>query len=108
MSVLSTLMTVTSMLIVLILKVVTSVNADQDTRMMAGVAEVQPLTLCRLMISYLSLVCSCADINECAQGTDNCDDNAICINTVGSFLCRCRTGYEGDGTVCTGKIYRLR
>ena len=42
------------------------------------------------------------EIDECASDTDNCDINADCINTGGSFECVCRTGYEGNGQVCTG------
>ena len=45
------------------------------------------------------------DIDECTRGTDNCDVNADCVNTDGSFLCVCRAGYEGTGQTCTGKNY---
>jgi hypothetical protein len=42
------------------------------------------------------------DIDECAEGTDNCDPLVSCTNTPGSFTCGdCPAGYEGDGTVCT-------
>ena len=44
-----------------------------------------------------------SDIDECASGTDNCDANAVCTNTHGSFTCTCRSGYSGDGDTCTGK-----
>ncbi|WNG28841.1 hypothetical protein F0U62_36210 [Cystobacter fuscus] len=44
---------------------------------------------------------TCADVNECAAGTDNCNENATCTNTVGSFTCACNAGYEGDGVTCT-------
>ena len=43
-----------------------------------------------------------SDIDECTSDTDNCDVNADCINTGGSFQCVCRAGYEGNGQVCTG------
>ncbi|RKH14836.1 hypothetical protein D7V97_01700 [Corallococcus sp. CA053C] len=43
---------------------------------------------------------TCGDVNECAAGTDNCNDNATCTNTVGSFTCACNAGYEGDGVTC--------
>ncbi|WP_437586227.1 LamG-like jellyroll fold domain-containing protein [Sorangium sp. So ce1000] len=44
---------------------------------------------------------TCTDVNECALGTDNCDANAACTNTTGSFTCACNAGYEGDGVTCT-------
>ncbi|RKI06834.1 DUF4215 domain-containing protein [Corallococcus sp. AB030] len=43
----------------------------------------------------------CTDIDECAAGTDNCNDNASCTNIGGSFTCACNAGYEGDGVSCT-------
>ena len=50
---------------------------------------------------YLTLVC--VDVDECAHGLDNCGNNSQCINTVGSFSCRCNHGYTGNGVICTGK-----
>ncbi len=43
---------------------------------------------------------SCTDINECQTNTDNCDANATCTNTAGSFTCACNAGYAGDGVTC--------
>ena len=43
------------------------------------------------------------DIDECATGADNCDSDATCSNTPGSFTCTCNSGYSGGGTSCTGK-----
>lgn len=40
----------------------------------------------------------CADINECSHsGFHDCSSSATCFNTVGSFLCLCKPGHEGDG-----------
>ena len=36
------------------------------------------------------------DINECAEGSDNCSDNASCTNTIGGFECACASGFEGN------------
>ena len=42
------------------------------------------------------------DIDECNSDHDNCDDNATCNNTLGSFTCTCNSGYSGGGVVCQG------
>ena len=42
------------------------------------------------------------DVDECQADTDNCDPNAQCTNTVGSFTCACNTGFTGDGITCEG------
>ena len=43
------------------------------------------------------------DVDECTDDTDDCDDNAVCTNTVGSYACHCKPGYSGDGVTCNGK-----
>ena len=43
-----------------------------------------------------------ADIDECVEGTDNCDDNASCSNNAGGFTCTCNAGYTGSGVSCSG------
>lgn len=45
------------------------------------------------------------DVNECTQGTHNCDINAICKNTNGDHMCQCKPFYEGDGANCQGILY---
>ena len=52
----------------------------------------------------------CNNINECEIHGDetyerhNCDSNADCSDTTGGFTCTCRTGYNGSGVRCRGKI----
>ena len=48
--------------------------------------------------SYLSS----SDNNECTLLTHNCDNNAKCLNTNGSFTCSCNPGYSGNGVKCEG------
>ena len=43
------------------------------------------------------------DINECLTGKDDCDENATCTNTHGSYLCACNRKFTGDGVNCTSK-----
>ncbi|KAL9961058.1 hypothetical protein ACROYT_G029938 [Oculina patagonica] len=49
-----------------------------------------------LSISYTVL----SDLDECKTLSDNCDVNADCQNTVGSYTCTCNAGYTGDGENC--------
>ena len=53
-----------------------------------------------------TLFSSCSDINECELSSLNdCDGNADCIDTIGSYNCSCNPGYEGDGFNCTGYTF---
>ncbi|GMS93257.1 hypothetical protein PENTCL1PPCAC_15432, partial [Pristionchus entomophagus] len=46
----------------------------------------------------------CVDINECTSGGAECDKNARCINSPGSYKCACNDGYFGPGgKKCFGK-----
>ena len=57
------------------------------------------------------IFCLCIDIDECSEKSSNeCDVNAECANTEGSFTCKCRDGYLGNGEICSGKhgLYVLR
>jgi hypothetical protein len=33
------------------------------------------------------------DLNECAVGADDCNENSVCKNTRGSFECDCKNGF---------------
>ena len=44
------------------------------------------------------------DLDECAEGTHNCDVNAECNNTLGSYNCKCKDGFRGNGTNCKGNL----
>ena len=47
---------------------------------------------------------SYTDTDECAEDSHICDENATCINTIGTFKCECNNGYIGDGKTCEGNI----
>ncbi|XP_070482400.1 signal peptide, CUB and EGF-like domain-containing protein 2 isoform X10 [Equus przewalskii] len=40
------------------------------------------------------------DVDECAQGLDDCHTNALCQNTLTSYKCSCKPGYQGEGRQC--------
>ena len=52
----------------------------------------------------LILLSSLLDIDECITGLNNCDVNATCTNTNGSYFCACFEGYTGDGYSCECKV----
>ena len=59
----------------------------------------------RINFTHFFFVCFFKDVNECAEGKDDC--NHLCTNTIGSYNCMCRDGYylHQDGRTCVGKIF---
>eukprot|EP00736_Rhodelphis_marinus_P008888 Rmarinus@m.22865 len=43
---------------------------------------------------------SCGDVDECSVGSHNCNIDAECENSVGSFTCGCQNDFWGDGVDC--------
>ena len=39
----------------------------------------------------------CEDVDECEMRIDSCHIDASCVNTFGSYWCKCHDGYFGDG-----------
>lgn len=55
-------------------------------------------------VVFFHVSVACLDIDEC-QLSSPCQSLATCSNTEGSFSCKCREGYHGDGTInCTGNL----
>ena len=102
MNVLLVLITVTVMQSVPTLLEASSAPVTLDTKEMESLAEVRPgcTWSTRLEVSRIFVH---LDIDECAIDIDNCDSNARCTNTPGSFTCTCNPGYIGDGVTCRGK-----
>ena len=70
-------------------------------------------TLCESMVkcficdAFMMMV-YILDVDECENVTlNNCDDNADCFDTEGSFTCTCREGYTGSGMVCQGMYWTV-
>ena len=48
--------------------------------------------------------CFPLDVDECRIDLAQCDGNAYCTNTIGSFLCTCKPGFTGSDNECTGEF----
>jgi hypothetical protein len=56
----------------------------------------------------INAACVETDIDECSLSTDQCDlVRAECLNTPGTYECRCFSGYFGDGVVCRETAYAI-
>ena len=56
-----------------------------------------------LSFYFVKLFNTSLDTDECASPQSNeCDPNALCTDTEGSYICRCVKGFSGDGTICEG------
>ena len=49
-----------------------------------------------------------SDVDECDLATHDCDTNALCKNTFGSFSCSCKFGYVGNGSECSEFVSKSR
>jgi len=66
-------------------------------------ANQQLRTVVPLFKVKLSIVLSFkSDIDECSADSSACDENAECENSEGSYICTCKEGFTGNGTVCEG------
>lgn len=44
------------------------------------------------------------DVDECATNNTSCAEDAQCNNTMGSYECYCKPGFEGNGFNCSGTV----
>ena len=46
------------------------------------------------------------DVDKCALDVMNdCHEHANCLNDGTTYKCECKTGFQGNGTVCHGKNF---
>lgn len=64
----------------------------------------------KLSMSFISFFVS-LDIDECVTGENLCPYNRQCVNTFGSYFCKCQEGYDlkyVEGKYdCVGKLIQL-
>eukprot|EP01116_Phalansterium_solitarium_P011092 TRINITY_DN26700_c0_g1_i1.p1 TRINITY_DN26700_c0_g1~~TRINITY_DN26700_c0_g1_i1.p1 ORF type:complete len:269 (+),score=39.22 TRINITY_DN26700_c0_g1_i1:97-903(+) len=63
---------------------------SRNCPIVAGAAE----CICPDGLARNSRVARCDDIDECRLNRHACNAESVCVNTVGSFKCQCRAGYE--------------
>ena len=54
-------------------------------------------------VNSLSFTTLLATQDECKLGMDDCDVNAECTDTFGTYTCKCKDGWTGDGFNCTSE-----
>lgn len=59
---------------------------------------------CNFRINFPFLFPLFVDINECDATEDVCTSIEECINTEGSYFCRCVTGYQSINDTCQGEF----
>ncbi|CAG2236072.1 unnamed protein product [Mytilus edulis] len=72
-------------------------NCNNTCNCGAGAERCDRITGCVCKSGWQGTLCD-ADINECSGGVNPCDTspNQRCVNTPGSFVCQCVTGYQND------------
>jgi hypothetical protein len=84
-------------------------DSDSDSSSSSGDGD--PCAACDPLASCVDDVCACPDgydgdgttcndVDECAEGADDCHADAVCTNTAGAFECECAKGFVGDGIDC--------
>ena len=78
----------------------TFVNVNQDTLHQATLAKVGSYRFLQTKLQFSSKTLT--DVDECSDGSHECDVNAECANTDGSYKCSCTVKYSGNGITCEG------
>ena len=80
----------------------TSMNASDSCNCRAGfLADPQDVNNPRMLTTSNS---SCVNENECLTGAHNCDPQATCTDTAGSFTCECSQQFPCEQDPCDGTV----
>ncbi|XP_067932806.1 fibrillin-1-like [Watersipora subatra] len=58
---------------------------------------------CLCLEGYRKVESACINIDECTEQTSNCDMAANCTDTEGGYVCTCKEGFFGDGSICSSE-----
>ena len=78
-------------------------NCAQTCNCGAGASTCDRVRGCLCMSGWTGTKCD-QDINECSGNTNPCTgQNQVCVNKLGSYECRCATGYDNSTGTCAGR-----
>lgn len=63
-----------------------------------------PLGTCAVSVMPMPILHFFTDLDECATKQHNCQ--FLCVNTIGSFTCKCPPGFTQHHTACIGEWER--
>ncbi|XP_066022870.1 uromodulin-like [Pocillopora verrucosa] len=75
------------------------IKASEGKYIISGMYWLDPTCKGKAKLIYCDMVHE--DMDECKYNISNCDVNANCTNTYGSYKCTCKVGYTGDGHSCS-------
>lgn len=80
-------------------------NCMNDCNCGPGSDRCDPVDGCVCKSGWQGTECD-ADINECNTVNSPCDTEGKqkCVNTAGSYVCQCQTGYHNVSGVCQSKF----
>nr|XP_058951021.1 uromodulin-like isoform X3 [Pocillopora verrucosa] len=75
------------------------IKASEGKHTISGKYWLDPTRKGKAKLIYCDMVKE--DMDECKFNISDCDVNANCTNTYGSYKCTCKVGYTGDGHSCS-------